>query len=85
MYESWIRIVSFILLSFLTLPVESLPKHKGTATTGTTSNTKANAAAAAAAPASPSGGITKATDGSTILDKTVTIKLIFQPTLETDH
>jgi hypothetical protein len=83
MYESWIRIVSFILLSFLTLPVESLPKHKGTATTGTTSNTKANAAAAA--PASPSGGITKATDGSTILDKTVTIKLIFQPTLETDH
>ncbi|KAH8757415.1 hypothetical protein BGZ57DRAFT_771934 [Hyaloscypha finlandica] len=73
MHESWIRIVSFILLSFLTLPVESLPKHKGTATTGTTSNTKANAAAAAAAPASPSGGTTKATDGSTILDKTVTI------------
>jgi len=83
MYESWIRIVSFVLLSFLALPVESLPKHKGTATTGTTSNTKANAAAAA--PASPSGGITKATDGSTILDKTVTIKLIFPPTLETDH
>jgi hypothetical protein len=83
MYESWIRIVSFILLSFLALPVESLPKHKGTATTGTTSNTKANAAAAAAA--SSSGGITKATDGSTILDKTVTIKLIFPPTLETDH
>jgi hypothetical protein len=81
MYESWIRIVSFVLLSFLALPVESLPKHKGTATTGTTSNTKANAAAAA----SSSGGITKATDGSTILDKTVTIKLIFQPTLETDH
>jgi hypothetical protein len=79
MYESWIRIVSFILLSFLALPVESLPKNKGTATTGTTSNTKANAAA------SSSGGITKATDGSTILDKTVTIKLIFPPTLETDH
>jgi hypothetical protein len=81
MYESWIRIVSFILLSFLALPVESLPKNKSTATTGTTSNTKANAATAA----SPSGGITKATDGSTILDKTVTIKLIFPPTLETNH
>jgi hypothetical protein len=79
MYESWIRIVSFILLSFLALPVESLPKNKGTATTGTTSNTKANAAAAA----SSSGGITKATDGSTILDKTVTIKFVSPPESET--
>jgi hypothetical protein len=76
MYKSWNRIASFILLSFLALPVESLPKNKGTPSTGTTSNTKANAAAAAAA--SSSGGITKATDGSTILDKTVVIKLVLQ-------
>jgi hypothetical protein len=70
MYESWTGIVSFILLFMLALPVESLPKKKGTSTTGTTSNTGTNLAAGA----SPSGGITKATDGSTILDKTVTIK-----------
>ncbi|KAN0094039.1 hypothetical protein V8E51_017223 [Hyaloscypha variabilis] len=46
-----------------------LSLEPGTSTTGTTSNTKGNAVAAA----SPYGGITKATDGSTILNKTVTI------------
>lgn len=47
--------------------VEALPKNKGNSNTGTGTNV-----AAAAAP-SASGGITKATDGSTILDKTVQI------------
>jgi hypothetical protein len=81
MYESVIRTVSFILLFFLALPIEALPKNKGTATTGTTSIAKANAAAAVSA--SPSGGITKATDGSIILDKTVTLSKFPKPELET--
>lgn len=53
--------------------VEALPKNKGNSNTGTGTNV-----AAAAAP-SASGGITKATDGSTILDKTVQIKYAMPP------
>ena len=68
MYESWSRVLSCVLLFVFALSVEALPKKKGSSTNGgATSNTGSNAAAA-------SGGVTKATDGSSILDKTVTIK-----------
>jgi hypothetical protein len=63
MQESWTRVLSFVLVFLSAVHVQALPKNKGNSNTGT------NVAAAAT-----SGGITKATDGSTILDKTVQIK-----------
>lgn len=66
------KILSFLLaLAWLCVVyVDALPKNKGNSNTGTGTN------AAAAASPSASGGITTATDGSTILDKTVQIKYI---------
>ena len=64
MQESWLRFLSVVVLGVFAAHVEALPKNRG--------NTGTNAAAAAAPTASTS--ITKATDGSMILDKTVNIK-----------
>jgi hypothetical protein len=68
MQKPWSGIFSFFLFCLLAFQVEALPKNKGT--TNTNTGTKAAAAAAAAG----STTITKATDGSTIMDKTVQIK-----------
>ncbi|RDW87771.1 hypothetical protein BP5796_03465 [Coleophoma crateriformis] len=65
--ESWLRVFSFLLCLVFAFPVNALPK-KGTSTSSNGSSGTTKAAAA-----SSSGGITKATDGSMILDKTVTI------------
>ncbi len=76
MQESWIRFLSFALLVLFALPVESLPKRKNNAATkGNNSATKGNGAATGAAAGGVAAtAITQATDGSTILDKTVQIK-----------
>jgi hypothetical protein len=65
--HSWIRVLSFVFLLVLALPADALPKRKGAATAGATT---AGAATGGAATASK---VTTATDGSKILDKTVTI------------
>ncbi|KAE8451355.1 hypothetical protein EG329_003984 [Mollisiaceae sp. DMI_Dod_QoI] len=62
MQGHWTRILSIALFFVFTFQVNALPKKKATGTN----------VAAAAAPSS-TGGITTATDGSTILDKTVQI------------
>lgn len=68
MQDSWTRFCSFVLLLVFALQIEALPKkNKG----NTAASTGATGAAAA-------GGITTATDGSTILDKTVQIKYVWQ-------
>lgn len=65
--ESWCRALSLLLFLFLAVPIDALPKKKSAASTG-------GAATGAAAATT----ITKATDGSTILDKTVNIKYSIQ-------
>jgi hypothetical protein len=69
MQEPWIRVLSFILflLSILALPDDCLAKKK--------SSVSATAASTAAA---STGEVSTATDGSTVLDKTATIKCVFQ-------
>ena len=62
---SWHSITSLFLLSLFAFSIDALPKKKA-ASSSTASTTGISAAAA--------GGITTATDGSVILDKTVTIK-----------
>lgn len=82
MFQPWTGVLSFILFLLLALPADALPKKakaatKGTgATTGTgaTANTNTAATAGGVAGAAAAGAITQATDGSTILDKTVQIK-----------
>ncbi|KAH6669474.1 hypothetical protein B0J14DRAFT_546611 [Halenospora varia] len=81
MFQPWTGVLSFILFLLLALPADALPKKakaatKGTgATTGTgaTANTNTAATAGGVAGAAAAGAITQATDGSTILDKTVQI------------
>ncbi len=68
MQGHWTRILSIALFLVFTFQVNALPKKKATGTN----------VAAAAAPSS-TGGITTATDGSTILDKTVQIKYVNDP------
>ncbi|KAK6582128.1 hypothetical protein PZA11_005825 [Diplocarpon coronariae] len=68
MQESWTRLLSFALLVVFALPVESAPKKKDNA--ATSSNGAAGGAAAGALAATT---VTRATDGSMILDKTVQI------------
>lgn len=70
MYGGWLRILSFLAVLLLVVSVEALPKKK-TASTATTANTGTTTGSKAAA---SSGGVTTATDGSSILDKTVVIK-----------
>lgn len=70
--QSWIGVVSFLLLLLFAFEVDALPKKKGKASTASTA-TGATAAGGAAAAA---GGVSAATDGSSILDKTVTIKYL---------
>jgi hypothetical protein len=68
-YGSWLRAVAVLVLVCLAISVEALPKKKGaTAVTQNTGTTTGSTKAAA------SSAVTTATDGSTILDKTVTIK-----------
>ncbi|TVY41824.1 hypothetical protein LSUB1_G003175 [Lachnellula subtilissima] len=66
--QSWAGVVSFLVFLLFAFPADALPKKKGQASTASTATTATGGGAAAAA-----GGITTATDGSTILDKTVTI------------
>lgn len=75
MQESWTRLLSVALVGFLAVGAEALPKNREAATS--TSNTaKTGTGTGTKAAASPSSSITKATDGSTILDKTVVIKYV---------
>ena len=64
--ESWLRVISFVIFLLLVAPGNALPKKKATSST-TTSTTVSDTAGGSI-------NITTATDGSTIMDKTVTIK-----------
>jgi len=72
--RSWVWVVSFVVLLFLALPAEALPKRvknksgKTGAATGAATGATAGGATGATAQK-----ITVATDGSMILDKTVNI------------
>lgn len=85
--NSWANALSFFLFLLLAVPSDAFPKRGGNgngnsaATGNTASNGKATkgngatkGAAAGGAAGAAAGGISQATDGSTILDKTVTIK-----------
>lgn len=76
MYSALFRVLAFVLLFLFASPVDCLPKKKGTASNGNGNGNSAAQTAQQQAAAIP-GGISKATDGSTILDKTVTIKYTF--------
>ncbi|EPE30778.1 hypothetical protein GLAREA_03745 [Glarea lozoyensis ATCC 20868] len=79
--NNWTGFLSFFVFLLLAVPSDAFPKRKGNgnnAATGNTGAAKGNgaakgAAAGAATGAAAAGGISLATDGSTILDKTVTI------------
>ncbi|TVY18252.1 hypothetical protein LARI1_G002960 [Lachnellula arida] len=70
--QSWVSVVSFLVFLLFAFPADALPKKKGQASTASTATTATGATAVGGA-AAAAGGITTATDGSTILDKNVTI------------
>lgn len=65
---SWHQAISFFLFSLFAFPIDALPRKKAASSSSSTTSTAGTSAVAAA------GGVTTATDGSMILDKTVTIK-----------
>lgn len=67
LYNNWAGVLSFFVFLLLALPSDALPKRKN----GNTAAANGGATNAAAATE-----ITQATDGSMILDKTVTIKYV---------
>lgn len=79
--QSWVGVVSLIVFLLFAFPADALPKKAKTSTTSTaksaTGAKAATGATGAGGAAAAAGGISTATDGSTILDKTVTIKYIF--------
>ena len=78
---TWARLLPLLLFSLLAIPTDALPKRKspsGEASSGATTGAAAGATTEGATGAG-AGKITTATDGSTILDKTVTIKYSCPP------
>ncbi|RDL42397.1 Uncharacterized protein BP5553_02376 [Venustampulla echinocandica] len=67
--HTWAGVLSFVIFLLFGLPVDALPRKKTISNTANTATSNTAAAGAAAA----AGKISTATDGSTILDKTVTI------------
>lgn len=66
--ESLMRLITFVLILLCAVPSNALPKKKTNGAAAKSSSTGSSSGAAAA------DGVSTATDGSTILDKTVTIK-----------
>jgi hypothetical protein len=76
---TWARPLSLLLFSLLAIPADALPKRKSPSGKASSGATTGAATGATTGGATGAGGITTATDGSTILDKTVTIKYSYPP------